>query len=190
MSLTGKAKQNMLLKGSINRLKVIYSDAYELAVKNGFEGTIEEWFESLRGPKGDPFTYADFTEEQLEDLQGPSGNSTIYYNVETTVSQGGQKRITKSSTVTGWAGFSRDPVAGDMVISASSQLFRVSSASDTAVTLVHLDNLGSAEAVTYTEQTLTDEQKAQARVNIGAVSETEVTTLINNALGVIENGTY
>lgn len=44
--------------------------------------------------------------------------------------------------------------------------------------------------VLYTKQALADEQKAQARVNIGAVSETEVTTMINNALGVIENGTY
>lgn len=47
MSLTGKAKQNMLLKGRINGLKVIHTDAYELAVKNGFEGTLEEWLESL-----------------------------------------------------------------------------------------------------------------------------------------------
>lgn len=52
MSLTGKAKQNMLLKGRINRLKVIHTDAYELAVKNGFEGTLEEWLESLRGEAG------------------------------------------------------------------------------------------------------------------------------------------
>lgn len=52
MSLTGKAKQNMLLKGSINGLKVVHTDAYELAVKNGFEGTLEEWLESLKGEDG------------------------------------------------------------------------------------------------------------------------------------------
>lgn len=28
--------------------------AYQVAVKNGFEGTEEEWLESLKGPKGDP----------------------------------------------------------------------------------------------------------------------------------------
>ena len=70
-----------------------------------------------------------------------TGN-TIYYSKETSVSQGGQKRITKSSTVTGWPDFSTDPKAGDLVISASSQLFRVSSASTTAVTLIHLADLG------------------------------------------------
>ncbi len=47
MSLTGSAKAKMLLKGNINRLKVIHTDAYELAVKNGFEGTLEEWLDSL-----------------------------------------------------------------------------------------------------------------------------------------------
>src|SRR5690625_743472 len=29
-------------------------NAYELAVEEGFDGTLEEWLESLRGPKGDP----------------------------------------------------------------------------------------------------------------------------------------
>lgn len=52
--------------------------AYEIACKNGFEGTIEEWLISLkgsdgdpgpRGPKGDPFTFEDFTPEQLESLK-------------------------------------------------------------------------------------------------------------------------
>lgn len=102
--------------------------AYELAVDNGFEGTEQEWLESLhgqdgqngqdgqpgavgpngtdgvtphidpttkhwmigdtdtnilaegtkgndgqQGPKGDPFTYSDFTEEQLIALTGPQG---------------------------------------------------------------------------------------------------------------------
>ena len=31
-----------------------YITAYGIAVKHGFEGTEEEWLESLRGPKGDP----------------------------------------------------------------------------------------------------------------------------------------
>lgn len=54
--------------------------AYELAVDNGFEGTEQEWFISLtgpQGPKGDPFTYEDFTEAQLEALRGPQGPQGI-----------------------------------------------------------------------------------------------------------------
>lgn len=44
--------------------------------------------------------------------------------------------------------------------------------------------------VLYTEQTLSTEQQAEARGNIGAISAEEVNTLINKAMGVIENGTY
>lgn len=51
--------------------------AYEVAVDNGFEGTEEEWLESLKGKpgdKGEPFTYNDFTEGQLESLKGKPGD--------------------------------------------------------------------------------------------------------------------
>lgn len=41
--------------------------AYDIAVENGFEGTVEDWLESLIGR---PFRYEDFTEEQLKDLKG------------------------------------------------------------------------------------------------------------------------
>lgn len=46
--------------------------AYEIAVKNGFVGTEQEWLQSLVGPKGDAFTYSDFTPEQIADLQRPA----------------------------------------------------------------------------------------------------------------------
>lgn len=39
--------------GRINRLSVLCIDAYGVAVKNGFEGTVEEWLASLKGEKGD-----------------------------------------------------------------------------------------------------------------------------------------
>lgn len=47
-------------QGRINRISVLCIDAYGVAVKNGFEGTVEEWLESLKGEKGDPPT-----EEQI-----------------------------------------------------------------------------------------------------------------------------
>ena len=53
--------------------------AYAIAVFHGFKGTEQEWLDSLKGlqgepgPKGYPFTYADFTTEQLENLKGPRG---------------------------------------------------------------------------------------------------------------------
>ena len=48
--------------------KGYYLSAYAIAVKLGFVGTEEEWVASLKGDKGDPFTYEDFTTQQLEDL--------------------------------------------------------------------------------------------------------------------------
>lgn len=51
----------------------MYLSAYLIAVKNGYKGTEKEWLESLRGEKGDPFVYTDFTAEQLARLQGPQG---------------------------------------------------------------------------------------------------------------------
>lgn len=46
--------------------------AYEIAVRHGFEGTEEEWLASLKGEKGDAFTYSDFTPEQIADLKKPA----------------------------------------------------------------------------------------------------------------------
>lgn len=52
--------------------------AYELAVKNGFKGTVEEWLESLKGEKGEAFEYSDFTDEQLAALKGEQGDPFRY----------------------------------------------------------------------------------------------------------------
>ena len=52
--------------------------AYEVAVKNGFSGTEAEWLASLKGEKGDAFTYSDFTAEQLAALKGEKGDAFTY----------------------------------------------------------------------------------------------------------------
>ena len=60
--------------------------AYSIAVAHGYKGTEQEWLDSLKGlqgpqgepgPKGAPFTYADFTPEQLEALKGPKGEDGL-----------------------------------------------------------------------------------------------------------------
>lgn len=75
--------------------------AYAIAVSHGFKGTEQEWLDSLRGPqgpegvpgppgppgapgkdglngdpgpKGEPFKYSDFTQDQLNSLKGPKGD--------------------------------------------------------------------------------------------------------------------
>ncbi len=52
MSLEGKATAKVV-RGKINSLDVLVIDAYAVAVRNGFEGTEEEWLASLKGEKGD-----------------------------------------------------------------------------------------------------------------------------------------
>lgn len=39
---------NKNIKGSINSLNTYHTDAYMIAVKNGFDGTVDEWLESLK----------------------------------------------------------------------------------------------------------------------------------------------
>ena len=55
-----------------------YVSAYAIAVKHGFTGSEEEWLASLKGAKGDAFTYADFTSEQLELLKGKDAVSPSF----------------------------------------------------------------------------------------------------------------
>lgn len=43
--------------------------AYQIAVENGYEGSEEEWLQSL---KGEAFRYEDFTSEQLDEIKRPS----------------------------------------------------------------------------------------------------------------------
>jgi len=60
MSLEGATKAMALLRGKINSLGTLVMNAYDIAVKNGFEGTEAEWLSSLEGAPGQ-----DVTEEQM-----------------------------------------------------------------------------------------------------------------------------
>jgi hypothetical protein len=68
--------ENKTIKGSINSLNTYHTDAYMIAVREGFEGTVEEWLASLKGEKGDkgndghtPQKGVDyFTEEDIETI--------------------------------------------------------------------------------------------------------------------------
>lgn len=79
MSLEGRAAAKKL-RGKINGLDVIYTDTYEIAVANGYEGTVDEWLASLKGEKGEPgadgtVAFEDLTEEQVASLKGDPGKA-------------------------------------------------------------------------------------------------------------------
>lgn len=90
------------VKGSLN---VVYgkdgASAYELAVKNGFEGSEADWIESLKGEKGDtgnPGVYlgsGDMPEEYNVQIDTEGDALTIEQLVRKVVSQ-----VNKISTVT------------------------------------------------------------------------------------------
>lgn len=52
MSVEGNASGKKNLTGKIAAFNVYHTDAYAIAVKNGFEGTEAEWLESLKGENG------------------------------------------------------------------------------------------------------------------------------------------
>jgi hypothetical protein len=74
--------ENKTIKGSIQSLNTYHTDAYAIAVRNGFEGTEAEWLESLKGE----FTEQDKQEiidEVLREIQvAPAkiGNVTLLAN--------------------------------------------------------------------------------------------------------------
>ena len=99
--IKGTVATNGSIKGT---LQGVYGkdglSAYEIALKNGFEGTETEWLASLKGAdgtmtfndlteeqkaslkgeqgiQGEPFTYDDFTAEQLAALKGDKGDTGI-----------------------------------------------------------------------------------------------------------------
>lgn len=54
MSATGKAESFVELRGSLKIPDAITGkSAYEIAVINGFDGTVQEWLASLKGASGD-----------------------------------------------------------------------------------------------------------------------------------------
>lgn len=59
---------------SIDDLKLKFSDLTEEDIEAFWRGVPSYVLAQMKGDKGDPFTYSDFTEEQLAGLKGPRGN--------------------------------------------------------------------------------------------------------------------
>lgn len=57
MSLKGTTESQSLLRGSIHNLEVLTLSAYQIAVKYGFQGTEQEWIESVGGGGSLPEVY-------------------------------------------------------------------------------------------------------------------------------------
>jgi len=109
--------------------------------------------QGIPGPQGEPFTYEDFTPEQLESLRGPQGEPFTYedFTPEQLEALRGEPGVPGKDGITPHIGENGNWFIGE---------------TDTGVAA---GGNGSGGNVAYDEaQTLTDEQKAQARENIGA----------------------
>ena len=51
-TISGNIRGNGTVSGDTSQT-ILYIDAYNIACANGFEGTVEEWLESLKGEKGE-----------------------------------------------------------------------------------------------------------------------------------------
>ena len=131
------------------------------------------------GPKGDPFTYEDFTPEQLANLVGPKGDKgdpgpkgdAFTYNDFT------------EEQLAALKGPKGDPGVDGSIVTVSA-----TGTSEEEVQYITIDGVekklaggGSKDALLYTEQVLTDEQKVQARKNQDLPYITyEETTLVDS----------
>lgn len=96
LDLTGQELMEVVQDGHSKKLRldalaILAMNAYEIAVNNGFEGTEQEWLESLIGPKGDKGDlglngkssyelaqqegYEGTLEDWLMSLKGPKGET-------------------------------------------------------------------------------------------------------------------
>ena len=68
MNLTGNAK-GKTIQGTINDLKTLHGySAYEIAVINGFEGTEEEWLESLKGANDETVATKEYVKNEIANI--------------------------------------------------------------------------------------------------------------------------
>ena len=116
MSLQGNATADVVLRGKINGLDTLTVDAYAVAVRNGFDGTVDEWLASLKGANGDPgrtpvkgvdyFTEADI-EELLSRLTGTATAAIAHITLYAAKWQGAASPYSQVITVDGITEYSK-----------------------------------------------------------------------------------
>lgn len=150
---TFTATEKLTFDGLVQKVDDTVSEIYKMAYTGQLDGPKgdkgDKGDPGEPGPKGDPFTYNDFTPEQLANLVGPKGDKG-------------------DPGVPGEPGPKGDPGANGSIVTVSA-----TGTSEEEVQYITIDGVekklagggGSKDAVLYTEQVLTDEQKVQARKN-------------------------
>jgi len=101
MSVEGNASGKKNLTGKITVFNVYHTDAYAIAVKNGFEGTEAEWLESLKGEKGEQGIQGETGPRGEQGLQGESGKPARLEFEDFSDSTGSGVKLTATTPGTG-----------------------------------------------------------------------------------------
>ena len=132
--------------------------AYEIAVRHGFKGTEEEWLASLKGEKGDAFTYSDFTPEQIADLKKPAVDAA--------------KEVTKAAETATEAAKAADDAAGSADEAAKS----ATDAATDAASAASKANNAAAVATAAGEAALTAAGNAASAAKTASDTNTQIQT--------------
>lgn len=141
MSLVGIGSQLSRLVGRINGVKVYHTDAYAIAVRNGFEGTEEEWLASLKGVPGESNCNCPLIVETI--TLGDSGES------ETVAVTGLSLDLTSYSAKVG-GGFYINPV-----VTPSNATNRAVTWKSSATNIATVDNSGYVECIAEGDAVIT-----------------------------------
>ena len=79
-NVTPSGKKVKISVDDAELVKIEGKSAYEVAVKNGFEGTEEEWLASLQGPPGHPGPAG---KDGKDGQDGERGESGVYVGTDT-----------------------------------------------------------------------------------------------------------
>ncbi len=211
MSLEGNAKATNAVQGAISIPKVAngYS-AYEIAVMHGFEGTAEEWLESLKGEKGDDGEDYVLTEGDKDEIvdavidqipPAEDGISDVQINGASIVDESGVAAIPVITAAAGGTGIFRiGNLAngclgvrnnnGNIILcypeAGSAGLTGRKSQGAYQSGLVGSSNFDLAVKVAMTDgkgAEWTEDEQAAARERMGAVSMEQVREAIQQAIG-------
>ena len=181
--------------------------AYEVAVAEGYEGTVDEWLASLVGPQGPQGPQG---ATGATGPQGPKGDT----GATGATGPKGDKGDTGATGPTGPTGPQgpQGPAGSDADVTAANIAAALgytpvsptllATKQDTLESGVNIKTInnqsllgngnidiqgggGDPEAVKFTPQTLTEVQKAQARTNIEAASNEQVSQLAQEVDGIV-----
>ena len=175
MSLEGFISSQKVV-GKINALDTLTITAYGVAVKNGFQGTEEEWLESLKGQSAQVYVGSG----DMPDGYAVQVDPTVELKVVTSVNG---KAPDEYGNVTVQGG----SVTDEQIASAVESYLEENPVEVPSVEIPA--NLPNPHALTFTGAVSATYDGSEA-VSVDIPTDEHINDLINTALGVIENGTY